>query len=88
MQHMSIYIQIYIYIYLQDTAKCLDLSYNYVYVIEQNNSKINMIEQNEYICNILEFYRSYKIIHVIKAQFSHYSLQFVANAYKDNMINE
>ena len=90
MQHMSIYIRIYIYIYIywQDTAKCLDLSYNYVYVIEKNNSKINMIEQNEYICNILQFYRSYKIIDVIKAQFLRYSLQFVANAYKDNMINE
>ena len=59
-----------------------------LYVIKKNNSKINMIEQNEYICNILQFYRSYKIIDVIKAQFLRYSLQFVANAYKDNMINE
>ena len=62
--------------------------YNYRYAIEQNNDKINMIELNPCICNILRFYRSYKIIHVIMAQFSHYSLQFVANAYKDNMINE
>ena len=62
--------------------------YNYVYAIEQNNAKINMIEQNQCICNILRFYRSYEIINVIIEQFSHNSLQFVANAYKDNTIKE
>ena len=46
------------------------------------------MEQNQCICNILRFYKSYKIIHVIMAQFSQYSLQFVANEYKENMINE
>ena len=61
---------------------------NYVYVIEQKNAKINMIVQNECICNILRFYRSYKIINVIIEQFSHNSLQFVANAYKDNTMKE
>ena len=70
MQNVSIYIWIYIYIYiyiciyryeyiyLQDTGNCLDHMYNYVYVIEQNNAKINMIKQNLCICNILRFYRS------------------------------
>ena len=62
--------------------------YNYVYAIEQNNAKINMIEQNQCICNILRFYRSYEIINVIIEQFSHNSLQFVANAYKDNTMKE
>ena len=62
--------------------------YNYVYVIEHNNAKINMIEQNPCICNILWFYGSYEIIKVIMAQFSHNNLQIAANTYKDNMINE
>ena len=47
-----------------------------------------MIEQNQCICNILRFYRSYKIINVIIEQFSHNSLQFVANAYKENTMKE
>ena len=47
-----------------------------------------MIEQNQCICNILRFYRSYKIINVIIEQFPHNSLQFVANAYKDNTMKE
>ena len=47
-----------------------------------------MIEQNQCIWNILRFYRSYKIINVIIEQFSHNSLQFVANAYKDNTMKE
>ena len=46
------------------------------------------MEQNPCICNILRFYRSYKIMNIIMEQFSHISLQFVANVYKDNMINE
>ena len=47
-----------------------------------------MIEQNQCICNILRFYRSYKIINAIIEQFSRNSLQFVANAYKDNTMKE
>ena len=81
-------IQLCINIYLQDTSNCLDHMYNYVYVIEQNNAKTNMMEQNPFIGNILRFYRSYKIMNTIMEQFSHISLQFVANVYKDNMINE
>ena len=46
------------------------------------------MEQNPCICNILRFYRSYKIMNTIMEQFSHISLQFVANVYEDNMINE
>ena len=62
--------------------------YNYVDVIEQNNAKINTTEQNQCICNMLLFYRSYNIINVIMEQFFPNSLQFVANAYQDNKINE
>ena len=62
--------------------------YNYVDVTEQNNGKINTTEQNQCICNMLLFYRSYNIINVIMEQFLHNSLQFVANAYKENVINE
>ena len=62
--------------------------YNYVYVIEQKNAKINTTEENQCICKILRFYRSYNIINVIMEQFFPNSLQFVANAYKENMRNE
>ena len=62
--------------------------YNYVYVIEQNSAKSNTTEQSQCICKILRFYRSYNIINVIIEQFLRNSLQFVANAYQDNMINE
>ena len=86
--YIHIYKQIWIYIYLQDTANCLAHMYNYVDVIEQNNAKINTTEQNQCICNMLLFYRSYNIINVIMEQFLHNSLQFVANAYKENMRNE
>ena len=86
--YKNMYIQLCINIYLQDTSNCLDHMYNYVYVIEQNNAKTNMMEQNPCICNILRFYRSYKIMNIIMEQFSHISLQSVANVYKDNMINE
>ena len=86
--YIHIYIEIWIYISLGDTANRLDHMYNYVYVIEQSNAKINMREQNQFICNILQFYRWYNIINVIMEQFLHNNLQFLANAYKDNMINE
>ena len=86
--YIHIYIHIWIYIYLQDTPNCLDHMYNYVYIIEQNNAKINTTEQNQCICNMLPFYRSYNIINVIMEQLLHNCLQFVANAYKENMINE
>ena len=56
-----------------------------MYILEQ--CKNNTTEQNQCICNMLWFYRSYNIINVIMEQFLHNSLQFVANAYKD-MINE
>ena len=82
------YILTCIYIYLQDNPNCLEHMYNYVYAIEQNNAKINTTEQNQCICNMSLFYRSYNIINVIMDQFLHNSLQFVANAYKENMINE
>ena len=62
--------------------------YNYVYVIEQNSAKINTAEQSQCICKRLRFHRSYNIINVIIEQFLRNSLQFVANAYQDNMINE
>ena len=62
--------------------------YNYVYVIEQSNAKINTREQNQFISNILQFYRWYNIINVIMEKFLHNNLQFLANAYKDDMINE
>ena len=62
--------------------------YNYAYVIQQNSAKINTTEQSQCICKILRFSRSYNIINVIIEQFLHNSLQFVANAYQDNKINE
>ena len=82
------YILTCIYIYLQDNPNCLQHMYNYVYAIEQNNAKINTTEQNQCMCNMLPFYRSYNIINVIMEQLLHNSLQFVANAYKRNIINE
>ena len=86
--YIHMYIQIWIYIYLKDTANCLYHIYNYGYVIEQNSAKINTTKQSQCICKRLQFYRSYNIINVIIEQFLHNSLQFVANAYEDNMINE
>ena len=60
--YMCVFIQICIYIYLQDTVEYLDNIYHDIHVIEQNNAKSNMIEQYQYICNILPLHGSHKML--------------------------
>ena len=50
---MCVYIDMYLYIYLQDTVEYLDNIYHDIH---------NMIEQCQYICNILRLHRSHKML--------------------------